>query len=54
MIVDGASKTYAMTGWRIGWILAPEVLVEACERVQGQSTSGACSPTARANGGCAA
>lgn len=43
VIVDGASKTYAMTGWRIGWILAPEVVAEACERVQGQSTSGACS-----------
>lgn len=43
VIVDGASKTYAMTGWRIGWILAPELVTEACERVQGQSTSGACS-----------
>lgn len=43
IIVDGASKTYAMTGWRIGWILAPEGVAEACERVQSQSTSNACS-----------
>jgi len=43
IVVDGASKTYAMTGWRIGWILAPEVVAVACETVQGQATSGACS-----------
>lgn len=41
IIVDGASKTYAMTGWRIGWMLAPEAVASACLLVQGQSTSNA-------------
>jgi aspartate aminotransferase len=39
IIVDGASKTYAMTGWRIGWMIAPEAVADACEVVQGQATS---------------
>lgn len=39
VIVDGASKTYAMTGWRIGWIIAPRALCDACEMVQSQSTT---------------
>jgi aspartate aminotransferase len=39
VIVDGASKTYAMTGWRIGWIIAPPRLAAACEMVQSQSTT---------------
>jgi aspartate aminotransferase len=43
VIVDGVSKTYAMTGWRVGWILAPKALCEACDTVQGQSTT---NPTA--------
>jgi aspartate aminotransferase len=43
IIVDGVSKTYAMTGWRIGWILAPEPVARACEKIQGQSTT---NPTA--------
>jgi len=43
IIVDGASKTYAMTGWRMGWMLAPERVADACETLQGQSTS---NPTA--------
>jgi aspartate aminotransferase len=41
VIVDGVSKTYAMTGWRIGWAIAPPSLVEALDLVQGQSTSNA-------------
>jgi aspartate aminotransferase len=41
ILIDGASKTYAMTGWRIGWMLAPEAVADACELVQGQSTSNA-------------
>ena len=41
IIVDGASKTYAMTGWRVGWMLAPEAVATACLLVQGQSTSNA-------------
>jgi aspartate aminotransferase len=39
VIVDGASKTYAMTGWRLGWIIAPPELCAACEMVQSQSTT---------------
>lgn len=39
VIVDGASKSYAMTGWRIGWMLAPTALCDACEMVQSQATS---------------
>lgn len=39
VIVDGVSKTYAMTGWRIGWMLAPKHLVDACNTVQGQATT---------------
>ncbi len=43
IIVDGVSKTYAMTGWRIGWALAPAPLIKALDVVQGQSTT---NPTA--------
>ena len=39
IIVDGVSKTYAMTGWRIGWMLAPEHVCKACNTIQGQSTT---------------
>lgn len=45
IVVDGVSKTYAMTGWRIGWILAPKAVCEAVDMVQGQSTT---NPTAAA------
>jgi aspartate aminotransferase len=41
VIVDGVAKTYAMTGWRIGWTLAPLALTKALDTVQGQSTSNA-------------
>jgi aspartate aminotransferase len=40
-IVDGVSKTYAMTGWRIGWTIAPKELINALDLVQGQSTTNA-------------
>lgn len=43
VIVDGVSKTYAMTGWRIGWTIAPERLAKAMDTVQGQSTTNATS-----------
>ena len=43
VVVDGVSKTYAMTGWRIGWSIAPEPLAKALDTVQGQSTT---NPTA--------
>lgn len=39
--INGVSKAYAMTGWRIGYIGAPKWLAEACEKIQGQTTSGA-------------
>jgi aspartate aminotransferase len=41
IIVDGVSKTYAMTGWRIGWSIAPKALTKALDMVQGQSTTNA-------------
>jgi len=41
IIVDGASKTYAMTGWRIGWMLGPRAVADACETLQSQATSNA-------------
>ncbi|MBP5731503.1 MAG: pyridoxal phosphate-dependent aminotransferase [Bacteroidaceae bacterium] len=43
VIINGVSKAYAMTGWRIGFIAAPEWIVKACNKLQGQSTSGPCS-----------
>ncbi len=41
VVVNGVSKGYAMTGWRIGYIAAPLCLAEACVKLQGQMTSGA-------------
>jgi aspartate aminotransferase len=41
VIIDGVSKTYAMTGWRIGWSIAPERLAKALDMIQGQSTTNA-------------
>lgn len=43
LVVNGASKTYAMTGWRLGFAAGPAALVEAMGRLQGQTTSGATS-----------
>ncbi len=43
VIVNGVSKGYAMTGWRIGYIAAPEWLAKAVSKLQGQLTSGICS-----------
>lgn len=43
IIVDGVSKTFSMTGWRIGWALAPAPVVKAMDKIQGQSTT---NPTA--------
>ena len=40
-IVSGVSKAYAMTGWRIGYAIAPNWLSKACTKIQGQFTSGA-------------
>lgn len=41
VVIDGVSKTYAMTGWRIGWALGPKALMKALDTVQGQSTTNA-------------
>lgn len=41
--VNGVSKGYAMTGWRIGYIGAPKWIADACTKMQGQFTSGTCS-----------
>lgn len=48
IIVNGISKAYAMTGWRIGYIAAPEWIVKGCNKLQGQYTSGPCSISQRA------
>ncbi|MCI2088015.1 MAG: pyridoxal phosphate-dependent aminotransferase [Prevotella sp.] len=41
IICNGISKAYAMTGWRLGWMAAPEWIVKGCNKLQGQYTSGA-------------
>jgi aspartate aminotransferase len=41
IVIDGVSKTFAMTGWRIGWAIAPAPLIKALDVVQGQSTTNA-------------
>ena len=46
--VNGVSKGYAMTGWRIGYIGAPLWIARACNKLQGQFTSGVCSIAQRA------
>jgi aspartate aminotransferase len=43
LLVNGVSKAYAMTGWRIGWGIGPKALIKSMIAIQGQSTSGACS-----------
>lgn len=42
VIVNGVAKGYAMTGWRIGYIAAPQAIVKATNKIQGQYTSGIC------------
>ena len=48
IIVNGVSKAYAMTGWRIGYIAAPQWIVKGCNKLQGQYTSGPCSVSQKA------
>jgi aspartate aminotransferase len=43
VIVNGLSKGFAMTGWRLGYIAANTTIAKACEKLQGQFTSGTCS-----------
>ena len=48
VIVNGVSKAYAMTGWRIGFVAGPEWLVKGINKLQGQYTSGPCSVSQKA------
>ncbi len=48
IVVNGLSKAFAMTGWRLGYIAACEEIARACEKIQGQTTSGANAITQRA------
>ena len=48
VIVNGVSKAYAMTGWRIGFIAAPLWIAKACNKLQSQYTSGPCSVAQKA------
>ena len=49
ILVNGMSKGFAMTGWRLGYIAAPREIIQACEKLQGQFTSGANSITQKAS-----
>ncbi len=48
VVINGLSKGFAMTGWRLGYIAAHADIAKACEKVQGQFTSGTCSITQKA------
>ena len=48
VIVNGVSKAYAMTGWRIGFVAGPEWIVRGVNKLQGQYTSGPCSVSQKA------
>jgi len=49
VVINGVSKAYAMTGWRIGFIAAPLWIAKACNKLQGQYTSGPCSIAQKAS-----
>lgn len=49
LVVNGMSKGFAMTGWRLGYMAGPKEVVQACEKLQGQFTSGTNSITQRAS-----
>lgn len=48
VLINGVSKAYAMTGWRIGFLAAPADFVKGCNKLQGQYTSGPCSVSQKA------
>jgi len=48
IIINGVSKAYAMTGWRIGFMAAPLWIIKGCNKLQGQYTSGPCSVSQKA------
>ncbi len=49
IIINGVSKGYAMTGWRLGYMAAPLPIAQACDKLQGQITSGTCTISQRAS-----
>ena len=49
VLLNGVSKTYAMTGWRIGYMVAPEPIIKACNKIQSHTTSNPCSISQRAS-----
>ena len=49
VVINGMSKGFAMTGWRLGYMAGPREIIQACEKLQGQSTSGANSITQKAS-----
>ncbi len=48
ILINGLSKGFAMTGWRLGYVAGSVEVVKACEKIQGQLTSGTCSITQKA------
>jgi aspartate aminotransferase len=48
VVINGLSKGFAMTGWRLGYLAANNAIAKACEKLQGQFTSGTCSITQKA------
>ncbi len=48
IICNGVSKAYAMTGWRLGWVAAPQWIVKGLNKLQGQYTSGTCDVSQKA------
>ena len=48
IVINGVSKAYAMTGWRIGFLAAAPEIAKACSKLQGQYTSGPCSVSQKA------
>ncbi len=49
IVINGVSKAYAMTGWRLGYLAGPEWVVKACSKLQGQFTSGPSSISQKAS-----
>lgn len=48
VVINGVAKTYAMTGWRVGWLIGPEDVVEAATNLQSQTTSNVANVSQRA------
>ena len=48
VVINGVSKGFAMTGWRLGYMAGPRIIAQACDKLQGQITSGTCTISQRA------